>query len=153
MQVELVRVDDAFHFQASGSSEASVSIDASEAVGGHNAGVRPMELLLMGLGGCTAIDVILVLKKQRLQIEDFRVSVSGEREKIEGTEMSPFRKINLHYQIKGNVPQEKAERAIQLSMEKYCSATAQLSPTAEITHTLTIEGVSPQEIQADRLAE
>lgn len=139
MKVELVRVDDAFHFQAQGSSSIPVSIDAAEAVGGRNAGSRPMELLLMGLGGCTAIDVILVLKKQRLQVDDFRVSVSGERVKIEGTEMSPFRKINVHFQIKGNVPLEKAQRAIQLSMEKYCSATAQLSPSAEITHTVTVE--------------
>ncbi|MFT4032419.1 MAG: OsmC family protein [Siphonobacter sp.] len=138
MQVELVRVDDAFHFQASGSSEATVSIDAAEAVGGHNTGVRPMELLLMGLGGCTAIDVILILKKQRLQIDDLRISVSGERVKIEGTEMSPFRKINVHFNFTGNIPTEKAERAIRLSMEKYCSATAQFAPTAEITHTLTI---------------
>ena len=139
MKVELVRVDDAFHFQAQGASAIPVSIDAAEAVGGHNAGSRPMELLLMGLGGCTAIDVILVLKKQRLQVDDFRISVTGEREKIEGTEMSPFRRINVHFQIKGNVPLEKAQRAIQLSMEKYCSATAQLSPSAEITHTVTVE--------------
>ncbi len=153
MKVELVRVDDAFHFQASGSSEAQVSIDAAEAIGGKNAGVRPMELLLMGLGGCSAIDVILILKKQRLQIDDVKVSVSGEREKIEGTEMSPFRKINVHFDIKGNVTEEKAERAIKLSMEKYCSATAQFAQSAEITHSVSIEGLSPQEIQADSLAE
>jgi putative redox protein len=97
-----------------------------------------MEMLLMGLGGCAAIDVILILKKQRQVIEDLRISVDGERVKIEGTEMSPFSKINIHFAFKGQLDQVKIERAIQLSMEKYCSATAQFSPTSEITHTLKI---------------
>lgn len=141
MQVELVRIDDAFHFQANGMSGVSVDIDAAENIGGHNAGSRPMELLLMGLGGCTAIDVILIMKKQRQVIEDLKISVSGEREKIEGTEMTPFRKINIHFQFKGNIVEEKAKKAIELSMEKYCSATAQFSGSAEITHTFEIESV------------
>lgn len=141
MQVELVRIDDAFHFQANGMSGVSVDIDAAENIGGHNAGSRPMELLLMGLGGCTAIDVILIMKKQRQVIEDLKISVSGEREKIEGTEMTPFRKINIHFQFKGNIVEEKAKKAIELSMEKYCSATAQFSGSAEITHTFEIEPV------------
>ena len=138
MQVELVRVDDAFHFQANGMSGVAVDIDAAENIGGHNAGSRPMELLLMGLGGCTAIDVILIMKKQRQVIEDLKISVSGEREKIEGTEMTPFRKINVHFKFKGNISESKAQKAIEMSMEKYCSATAQLSPSAEITHSFEI---------------
>lgn len=141
MQVELVRIDDAFHFQANGMSGVPVDIDAAENIGGHNAGSRPMELLLMGLGGCTAIDVILIMKKQRQVIEDLKISVSGEREKIEGTEMTPFRKINIHFQFKGNIVEDKAKKAIELSMEKYCSATAQFRGSAEITHTYTIEPV------------
>ncbi|UTA66452.1 OsmC family protein [Emticicia sp. 21SJ11W-3] len=138
MKVELVRVDDAFHFEATGVSGVTNHIDANVEIGGHNAGARPMELLLMGLGGCTAIDVILVLKKQRQLIEDLRISVEGERTQIEGTEMKPFRKINIHYAFKGTIDTEKIERAIKLSMEKYCSATAQLSPTAEITHSYSL---------------
>ena len=81
MKVELVRVDDDFHFEASGTSEVKNHMDASEDIGGHNLGARPMEMLLMGLGGCTAIDVILVLKKQRQVIEDFRISVEGDRKR------------------------------------------------------------------------
>lgn len=134
MQVELVRIDDDFHFQATGTAGVKLDIDGSVDIGGHNAGARPMEMLLMGLGGCTAMDIILILKKQRQRIDDFRISVSGERVTIEGTEMKPFRKINLHFKVTGNVQAEKLARAIQLSMEKYCSATAQLSSTAEITH-------------------
>lgn len=138
MQVELVRIDDAFHFEANGMSGVPVHIDAAENIGGHNAGSRPMELLLMGLGGCSAIDVILIMKKQRQVIDDLKVSISGERVKIEGTEMTPFRKINVHFQFKGTIAPEKAQKAIEMSMEKYCSATAQFSGSAEITHTFEI---------------
>jgi putative redox protein len=138
MKVELVRLDDAFHFEAIGASGTINHMDANVDIGGHNLGARPMEMLLMGLGGCTAIDVILILKKQRQVVEDLRISVDGERVKIEGTEMSPFSKINIHFAFKGQLDKAKVERAIQLSMEKYCSATAQFRPTSEITHTLTI---------------
>jgi putative redox protein len=139
MQVELVRIDDAFHFEAHGMSGVPVQIDAAENIGGHNAGSRPMELLLMGLGGCTAIDVLLIMKKQRQVVEDLKISVSGERVKIEGTEMTPFRKINIHFKFKGHIQEDKAQKAIVMSMEKYCSATAQFSGSAEITHSFEVE--------------
>lgn len=139
MNVELIRVDDAFHLEAKGSSEQIVHIDAAEAVGGHNQGARPMELLLMGIAGCSAIDVISILKKQKQTITDFRISVSGERIKEENTERKPFSSIEIHFKITGtNIDANKAEKAILLSMEKYCSATAQFENSAEISHKLTI---------------
>ena len=138
MEVVLKRIDQDFHFEALGSSPVPVHIDAAEGIGGHNAGARPMELLLMGLGGCTAIDVILILKKQRQIIEDFQIRLSGTREKIEGTEKTPFRTINIQFELKGQIDGSKALRAIQMSMEKYCSATAQLEPSSLITHTLLL---------------
>ena len=138
MEVVLKRLDDDFHFEGIGTSSVPVHIDAAEGIGGHNAGARPMELLLMGIGGCTAIDVILILKKQRQAIEDFQIRISGNREKIEGTEKTPFREINIQFELKGAIDGNKALKAIQLSMEKYCSATAQLEPSATITHTLVL---------------
>ncbi len=140
MEVVLNRLDQDFHFEATGSSPVSVHIDAAEGIGGHNAGARPMELLLMGLGGCTAIDVILILKKQRQIIEDFQIRVQGDREKIEGTEKTPFRQINIQFELKGAIDGNKALKAIQLSMDKYCSATAQLEPSSKITHSLLLNG-------------
>ena len=140
MEVVLNRLDQDFHFEAKGSSPIPVHIDAAEGIGGHNAGARPMELLLMGLGGCTAIDIILILKKQRQIIEDFQIRVSGDREKIEGTEKSPFNQINIQFELKGQIDGNKALKAIQMSMDKYCSATAQLEPSATITHTLVLNG-------------
>ena len=140
MEVVLNRLDQDFHFEAKGSSPIPVHIDAAEGIGGHNAGARPMELLLMGLGGCTAIDVILILKKQRQIVEDFQIRVQGDREKIEGTEKTPFRLINIQFELKGQIDGAKALKAIQMSMDKYCSATAQLEPSATITHTLLLNG-------------
>ena len=140
MEVVLNRLDQDFHFEAKGSSPIPVHIDAAEGIGGHNAGARPMELLLMGLGGCTAIDVILILKKQRQIVEDFQIRVSGDREKIEGTEKTPFRQINIQFELTGQIDGNKALKAIQLSMDKYCSATAQLEPSATITHSLLLNG-------------
>ena len=140
MEVLLNRIDQDFHFEATGSSPIPVHIDAAEGIGGHNAGSRPMELLLMGLGGCTAIDVILILKKQRQIVDDFQIRVQGDREKIEGTEKTPFRQINIQFELKGQIDGNKALKAIQLSMDKYCSATAQLEPSATITHSLLING-------------
>ncbi|PWJ58205.1 putative redox protein [Dyadobacter jejuensis] len=133
----MVRVDDAFHFEGTGSSSVTVHTDASEAVGGSNAGVRPMELLLMGLASCSAIDVVLILKKQRQEITDFRVVVEGERQEEEGTKRSPFRTIHLTFKLTGeSLDENKINRAIGLSMEKYCSATAQLEALATITYSV-----------------
>ncbi len=142
MKVELVRVDDAFHFEGTGSApDVKIHTDAAANIGGHNAGVRPMELLLMGLASCSAIDVVLILKKQRQEITDFRISVEGVREKEDATERKPFRSVGLHFSLSGpRLDEEKIRRAIGLSMEKYCSATAQFEPLARITYTLTVNG-------------
>lgn len=137
MQVELVRVDDAFHFEAVGKSGVTQHIDGAVDIGGHNAGARPMEMLLMGLAGCTAIDVILILQKQKLVIEDFRLKVDGLRE--QDATPAPFKKIHITYLLKGQLDAAKVKRAIDLSMDKYCSATAQFRPSAEITYSFEIE--------------
>ncbi|GAB3504193.1 OsmC family protein [Spirosoma knui] len=136
MQVELARVDDAFHFEAVGLSGVAQHIDAATDIGGHNAGARPMEMLLMGLAGCSAIDVILILNKQKQRIDDFRLKVDGLREK--GATPAPFKKVHITYLLKGELNAEKVQRAIDLSMDKYCSATAQFRPSAEITYSFEI---------------
>ena len=142
MKVEIVRVDDAFHFEGSGSSDIKVHTDGSPEIGGGNQGVRPMELLLMGLASCSAIDVVLILKKQKQDITDFRVVADGNRVEEEGTKRSPFRNIHLTFKFAGNgLDESKINRAIGLSMEKYCSATAQLEALATITHSVEIATV------------
>lgn len=136
MQVQLVRVDDAFHFEAVGASGVAQHIDGAVDIGGHNAGARPMEMLLMGLASCSAIDMILILQKQKQVIDDFRMTVDGLRRK--GATPSPFQKIHITYTLTGQLDESRVKRAIDLSMDKYCSATAQFRPTAEITYSFEL---------------
>jgi putative redox protein len=91
---------------------------------------------LAATGGCSSIDVILILKKQKQVIESFEVEVEGEKEKVE--DHSIFKDIVLHFKIKGQVDPEKAERAVKLSMEKYCSVSKILGKTARITYKVTV---------------
>ena len=136
MQVELVRVDDAFHFEAVGISKVVQHIDGAINIGGHNAGARPMEMLLMGLASCSAIDIILILQKQKQVIEDFRMTVDGLRPA--GVIPAPFQKIHVMYTLRGQLDEGRVKRAIDLSMDKYCSATAQFRPTTEITYSFEL---------------
>lgn len=137
LKVALNRVDDAFHFEAQGNDPITVHIDGAAAIGGANAGARPMELILMGLGGCSAIDIILILKKAKQVVTDFRIEIEGLRDAEK--EPAPFEKIHIHFYMKGDIKRERAEKAIQLSMEKYCSVATMLNKTAEITWELHLE--------------
>jgi putative redox protein len=138
MKVALKRVDEDFHFEALGEAGVPVHIDAAGRIGGHNAGARPMELLLMSAGSCSAIDVILILRKQKQDLKDLQITIEGEREK--GKHVSVFTTINLHFRLTGRLSTLKVERALNLSMEKYCSAVTMLRKTAEITYSYEIIG-------------
>ena len=136
MKINIKRIDDDFNMEATNDSGNSLLMDASPDIGGHGKGMRPMQLLLSAVGGCSAVDVIIILKKQKQQIDSFEIEVEGEREKIE--EYSLFRTITLHFKIKGKVDPDKAERAVKLSIEKYCSVSKTLEPTAKINYKITI---------------
>jgi len=137
MKINVSRLDDNFHMEASNEDGSTISIDGSPEIGGQNKGMRPMQLLLAAVGGCSSIDVILILKKQKQIIRKFQVEVDGEREKIE--DYSLFKDICLHFKMEGEIDPVKAEKAIQLSLDKYCSVSKTLEPTARITYKLTIE--------------
>ena len=136
MKVKLTRQDDSFHFQGINESLKTLEIDSSPDFGGNNLGVRPMELLLFGLGGCSGIDVINILKKQRQTISHFEIEVNGERDK--GKDANLFVKIHIHFSLSGQIDKEKLETAISLSLEKYCSVAKTLEKTATITSSCTI---------------
>jgi putative redox protein len=127
MKISLKRLDDAFHFEAINEDGRTVHMDAAENIGGKNQGVRPMQMLLMAAAGCAAIDIISILKKQRQEVSDFEMDVDGEREtpSVKG-EAAVFKEVNINFKIKGKVDNEKAKRAADLSMEKYCSASKTL---------------------------
>ncbi|KAA8482060.1 putative redox protein [Arcticibacter tournemirensis] len=118
MKIELNRINEAVHFEAAGSGSINVHIEGSPELGGEGQGVRPMELVLMALGSCSALDLIQILKKQRQEIQDFSVSVEGER-----ADAIPavFTKIHMKFKLSGNVDQAKAEKAAELAVKKYCS--------------------------------
>ena len=121
-----------------GESESghSVLMDGAPEAGGKNLGPRPMEMLLMGVGGCTAFDVVMILKKGRQDISDCKVEIEAERAT---TDPKVFTHIHMHFILTGkNLNHSQAERAINLSAEKYCSASIMLKNAVEITHDFEI---------------
>jgi putative redox protein len=135
MKARIKWVQDVMFVGESGSGH-SVVMDGAPDAGGRNLGVRPMEMLLLGLGGCSAFDVVLILKRGREPVTDCVVELDGERAT---TDPKVFTKITMNYIVSGNgLDPKKVERAVQLSAEKYCSATAIMAKTAQIEHTITI---------------
>lgn len=124
IEISLNRVEGDFGFEAKDANGHTVKIDSSPETGGTNFGVRPMQMILMGLGGCSGIDIVAILKKQRQTVESFSMKVEGEREK--GKEPSLWENINIVFELKGTIDPDKAYRACELSMEKYCSVAATL---------------------------
>jgi putative redox protein len=113
-----------------------VVMDRSPDVGGQNLGSRPMEMLLLGLGGCAMIDVVLILRKARQAFTDIRVEINAER----ASEVPQvFTRIHLHFVVAGEqLDSRRVDRAISLSAQKYCSATKMLDSVAQITHDFEI---------------
>lgn len=136
MEINLTRVNQDYHFQARGAANVAINIDANPEIGGHNEGARPMELMLMGLGGCSAIDIISILKKQRQPIESFDINIKAERQKV--GECNLFENIHIHFILGGQLDEEKVQKAIILSLEKYCSVAAILYKTSTITHSFEL---------------
>jgi len=124
IKVEIKRVEGDYGFEARDANNHMVRLDTSEETGGTNFGVRPMQMLLMGLGGCSGIDIISILKKQRQEVEGFRMTIEGERET--GKEPSLWQDITIIFELKGDLDPSKARRACELSMEKYCSVAETL---------------------------
>jgi putative redox protein len=137
MEIELNLLNKAYHFEAKNEQGNSISIDASPAIGGENKGPRPMELLIMGLGGCSGIDVLSILRKQKIELESFRIKLHADREK--DAVPSLFTDILVEFIFKGDIDPAKAERAVKLSMDKYCSVAKTLEKSASITYKITME--------------
>ncbi|QTR53801.1 MULTISPECIES: OsmC family protein [Thiothrix] len=123
---------DNMSFVGESGSGHSIVMDGPPESGGRNLGVRPMEMLLLGLGGCASFDVVLILQKSKQQIIDCEVQIEAARA---DKEPKVFTRIHLHFVVTGrSVSAEKVERAIKLSAEKYCSASIMLAQMAEVTH-------------------
>ncbi|MCH2190481.1 MAG: OsmC family protein [Gammaproteobacteria bacterium] len=126
------------HFKATTGSGHDIMMDGPPDLGGDNQGARPMETLLAGMGGCASFDVVYILRKRRLSVVDCIAEIEAERA---DSEPKVFTKIHLHFKVSGEGLTDKAVgKAVQLSAEKYCSASIMLGKTADITHSFEIIG-------------
>ncbi len=138
MKINLKRLNNGVHLEASNSEGNTVSIDGAPKIGGEGKGARPMELLLMGLGGCSSMDILSILSKQKVDLEDFNIEIDADRDP--DNTPSLFTDINVIFRFKGkDLNLKKIERAVSLSMDKYCSVTKIMEKTAKITHEIVIE--------------
>lgn len=130
MQINISRKNKAYHFEAVNEQGNTLQMDANPAIGGENQGFRPMQTLLAGLGGCSGIDMISILKKQKEPVEDLKISIDAQR--FEGQEPALFETINIEFHVFGAVNEAKIQRALQLTFDKYCSVAQILNKTAQI---------------------
>lgn len=137
MKVHLKRANDAVHFEGSApSSPVKVHIDGSPDIGGQELGVRPMELVLMALGSCSVFDLVSILKKQRQEVQNVDVEISGNRRE---TIPNIFTDIHIKFTVEGTIDKEKAEKAAELAVKKYCSVHDMLAAGGiEISYEINI---------------
>jgi putative redox protein len=136
MEINLVRKNDKYNFEAQNPAGELVSLDAKPEIGGEGKGFRPMEMLLVGLGGCSGIDVVNVLKKQKEPLDDIKINIKANRREEETPAI--FKDITIHFDLYGSLNSQKVERALALTFDKYCSVSKILEQSATIDFTYTI---------------
>ena len=133
MKMNLRKIQGDFGMQAQNEDGQTINFDANSALGGQGFGLRPMEAVASSLAACASIDVLLILKKQRIKLKDYQVDISANREE---KVPSLFSNIHLHFMFSGTKEEVKIQRAVDLSMQKYCSVSKVLEPTCKITYTI-----------------
>ena len=137
MEINLIRKSGKFNFEASNANGYTVEMDANPAIGGTGKGFRPMETLLIGLGGCSGIDMVNILTKQKEDLQDISIVVKATRK---DEEIPPiFDVIDIQFNLKGNLSAQKVERALQMTFDKYCSVSNILGRSAIINFSYAIE--------------
>ncbi len=137
MKISMTRQNDYHHWLATNETGAVLHLDGSPSIGGENKGFSPMESLVASLGGCSAIDMVSILKKQRQIIEDFEIELTADKIKV--AEHTEFKSIALHLILTGDIDEKKVQKALQLTKEKYCSVYFILSASTTITYTYEIK--------------
>lgn len=136
MEINLARKNRKFYFEAENAEGQTVGIDANPAIGGEGKGFRPMEMLLVGLGGCSGIDMVNMLTKQKEPLDDVKIKITATRRENEVPAI--FDEINIHFALFGNLNDQKVKRALDLTFEKYCSVSHILGRSAEIKFSYAI---------------
>lgn len=137
MKVTVQKLEKELHMEAQNEEGGAIRMDGNRQIGGLEGGFSPMQLLLAGIGGCSAIDIIGILKKQKQDLKDMQVVVEGDRQKKDT--YSEFKTIHLNFIFKGDLDPKKVERAINLSLDKYCSVSKALGKTSQIEYSYSIE--------------
>ena len=138
MKVNLNRVNQDYLFEVTNDNGHKVLLDNKSKKEGKVEGVSPMELLLMALAGCSSIDIIAILNKQKMNPTDVKMDVEGDR--IPGIVPSLFHKIKVNVRLEGEIPPDKAKRAVSLSFEKYCSVAKTLEYSSPIKFSIFLNG-------------
>lgn len=136
MKIHLKRLNENYHFETKNERGDVVHLDNKSEP--NPQGASPMELLLMGIAGCSSIDIVMILKKQQLEMTNLEMDVEGFR--VDGAIPNVFKRIHLKIFIDGDIPENKAKRAVDLSLEKYCSVAKMLEKTAEISSEIILNG-------------
>ncbi|MDX1604411.1 MAG: OsmC family protein [Salinimicrobium sediminis] len=136
MKIHLKRLNENYHFETVNERGNVIHLDNKSEP--NPQGASPMELLLMGIAGCSGIDIVMILKKQQLEMTNLEMDVEGFR--VDGAVPNVFTRIHLKITIDGEIPENKAKRAVDLSLEKYCSVAKMLEKTAEITTEVILNG-------------
>jgi len=141
MKINLSRINKAVHLQAKNEEGNVIDIDGSEAIGGEGKGARPMQLLIMGLGGCSSMDILSILAKQKVELDNYDVNIHAERDQ-ENTP-SLFTDIVVSFSFEGSLGEKEIKkilRAADLSMNKYCSVTKIMEKSANISYEVIVNG-------------
>lgn len=138
MKVTLNRVNNKMHFEGKGKSEVPINIDPD------GEGASPMELLLMAVGGCSAVDIVSILEKQRQKVTSYKMEVEGDRREFR--QAKPFQAIHVTIILEGKIDQAKAIRAAQLSFEKYCSVSLTMKGSVQVDYSIILNN-QPIEIE------
>jgi putative redox protein len=134
MKIDVNWLGEGLHFESENETKGKIRIDGSNTIGGLEGGLSPMQLLLAGAGGCSAIDVVSILEKQKQKLTGLKVEVDGDKQKIDGAGHSEYKTIHMHYIFEGDLDPKKVERALELSVTKYCSVSKALEKGSEITY-------------------
>jgi len=137
MKIDVNWLGKDFHMEADSEEGGKIRIDGNTNIGGLEGGISPMQLLLAGIGGCSAIDVLSILEKQRQEIKSLRVEVDGDKQKTDAG-YSEFNSIHMHFILSGNLDENKVKRALDLSITKYCSVSKALEKGSKIGYDFEI---------------
>jgi putative redox protein len=138
MRINIKRHTAPYHFVATSTRGREVHMDEPPESGGTDQGVSPMQMLIMSMGGCSGIDIAMILEKSRQTVETFDMELDAERPP--DTVGQPYHKIHAHYILTGDIDPEKAKRAVKLSINKYCGASKTLEATADISSSVSVNG-------------